>query len=100
MNTSYLNMMRELVNKGDKIEEFNAELKKLELIKKSHQKCCNISIDIKVCSEETVHIDINHNTLDTETEKMLDAMKELIENEIRALECEVYTLQIRLENEK
>lgn len=100
MKTTYLNIMRDIISKSDKIEQLKAELGTLKLMEEYHGNFCGISIDIKTYSGEAVCVDLNHNTLSNEVENILNTVRKLLENEIDALESEVYTLQLRLENEK
>lgn len=94
-----IDIMRNIVSKSDKkklLEEKLSTLKEFKEKPNSYSGYLEVTISTGPCFHDKRTASIESNL----TEEIVDAMIKSMENKIEALEKEIYTLQIRLENEK
>mgnify|MGYP004499481655 CR=1 FL=1 len=91
--------MRTIVSKSDKKKMLEG---KLETLKEFKDKpgLYNGHLEITISTGPCFHDEWTDNIESNLTEEIVDIMIKSLENEIETLDREIYTLQLRLENEK
>ena len=94
-----IEIMRSIVNKSDKKKMLEGKLETLKQFKEKpslYEGHLKVTISTGPC----FHDDWTDDIISELTEEVVDVLIKSLENQIDTLGAEIYTLQIRLENEK
>lgn len=94
-----IDIMRTIVSKSDKKNILEEKLKTLKEFKEKPGLYSG-HLEITISTGPCFHDEWTDNIESNLTEELVDVMIKSLENRIEALEREIYTLQIKLENEK
>lgn len=91
--------MRTIVSKSDKKKMLEGKLETLKEFK-DRPDLYNGHLEITISTGPCFHDEWTDSIESNLTEEIVDIMIKSLENEIETLDREIYTLQLRLENEK